>query len=166
VRGWPFYAENSVVIDAPKSVVWKSISSPGNLNDSHPFCQENTVQNWPGEESVDTLEYLNGFIIVRKFQSWNEGEGYSLLTGREGGRQSFVEWSLSEVNEKRTLLKIRVHPHLLSNWNRITASLAYLFYIRPKLKKYLYSVTRGFEWHIKNRKKIPRNHFGEHPWFS
>ena len=166
MRGWPFYAENSVVIDAPKSEVWKSISSPGNLNNSHPFCQENTVQNWPGEESVDTLEYLNGFIIVRKFQSWNEGEGYSLLTGREGGRQSFVEWSLSEVNEKRTLLKIRVHPHLLSNWNRITASLAYLFYIRPKLKKYLYSVTRGFEWHIKNRKKIPRNHFGEHPWFS
>ena len=166
MRGWPFYAENSVVIDASKSVVWKSISSPGNLNNSHPFCQENTVQNWPGEESVDTLEYLNGFIIVRKFQSWNEGEGYSLLTGREGGRQSFVEWSLSEVNEKRTLLKIRVHPHLLSDWNRITASLAYLFYIRPKLKKYLYSVTRGFEWHIKNRKKIPRNHFGEHPWFS
>lgn len=166
MRGWPFYAENSVIIDAPKSEVWKSISSPGNLNNSHPFCQENTVQNWPGEESVDTLEYLNGFIIVRKFQSWNEGEGYSLLTGREGGRQSFVEWSLSEVNEKRTLLKIRVHPHLLSNWNRITASLAYLFYIRPKLKKYLYSVTRGFEWHIKNRKKIPRNHFGEHPWFS
>ena len=166
MRGWPFYAENSVIIDAPKSEVWKSISSPGNLNNSHPFCQENTVQNWPGEESVDTLEYLNGFIIVRKFQSWNEGEGYSLLTGREGGRQSFVEWSLSEVNEKRTLLKIRVHPHLLSNWNRITASLAYLFYIRPKLRKYLYSVTRGFEWHIKNRKKIPRNHFGEHPWFS
>ena len=166
MRGWPFYAENSVIIDAPKSEVWKSISSPGNLNNSHPFCQENTVQNWPGEESVDTLEYLNGFIIVRKFQSWNEGEGYSLLTGREGGRQSFVEWSLSEVNEKRTLLKIRVHPHLLSNWNRITASLAYVFYIRPKLKKYLYSVTRGFEWHIKNRKKIPRNHFGEHPWFS
>lgn len=166
MRGWPFYAENSVIIDAPKSEVWKSISSPGNLNNSHPFCQENTVQNWPGEESVDTLEYLNGFIIVRKFQSWNEGEGYSLLTGREGGRQSFVEWSLSEVNEKRTLLKIRVHPHLLSDWNRITASLAYLFYIRPKLKKYLYSVTRGFEWHIKNRKKIPRNHFGEHPWFS
>ena len=100
MRGWPFYAENSVVIDAPKSVVWKSISSPGNLNDSHPFCQENTVQNWPGEGSVDTLEYLNGFIIVRKFQSWNEGEGYSLLIGREGGRKSFVEWSLSEVNEK------------------------------------------------------------------
>ena len=166
MRGWPFYAENSVAIDAPKSEVWKSISSPGNLNNSHPFCQENIVQNWPGEESVDTLEYLNGFIIVRKFQSWNEGEGYSLLIGREGGRKSFVEWSLSEINEKRTLLKIRVHPHLLSDWNRITASLAYLFYIRPKLKKYLYSVTRGFEWHIKNRKKIPRNHFGEHPWFS
>jgi hypothetical protein len=78
VRGWPFYAENSVVIDAPKSEVWKSISSPGNLNGSHPFCQENTVQNWSGEESVDTLEYLNGFIIIRRFQTWNEGEGYSL----------------------------------------------------------------------------------------
>ena len=166
MRGWPFYAENSIVIDAPKSEVWKSISSPGNLNDSHPFCQENTVQNWPGEESVDTLEYLNGFIIVRKFQSWNEGEGYSLLTGREGGRQSFVEWSLSEVYEKRTLLKIRVHPHLLSDWNRIVAFLAYLFFIRPKLSKYLFSVTRGFKWQIKNKRRVPRNHFGKHPWFS
>tara|TARA_Y100000748_G_scaffold205504_1_gene172048 strand:- start:256 stop:756 length:501 start_codon:yes stop_codon:yes gene_type:complete len=166
MRGWPFYAENSVVIDAPKSEVWKSISSPGNLNDSHPFCQENTVQKWPGEQSVDTLEYLNGFVLIREFQTWDEGEGYSLMIGRDGGRQSFVEWSISEMSEKRTILKIRVHPHLLSDSNRITASLAYLFYIRPKLRKYLFSVTRGFKWQIENKKRIPRNHFGKHPWFS
>ena len=166
MRGWPFYADNSVVIDAPKEVVWKAISSPGNLNDSHPFCLENKVLNWQGEESVDTLEYLNGFVIVRRFQTWDEGDGYSLMTGREGGRQSFVKWEISEVSAERTLLKITVHPHLLSDRNRITASLAYLFYIRPKLRKYLFSVTRGFAWQIKNKKKIPRNHFGEHPWFS
>ena len=166
MRGWPFYAENSVVIDAPKSVVWNAISSPGNLNDSHPFCLKNTVQNWPGRESVDTLEYLNGFVLIREFQTWDEGEGYSLMIGRDGGRQSFVEWSISEINEKSTVLRIRVHPHLLSEWNRIAASLAYLFYIRPKLKRYLFSVTRGFKWQIKNKKRIPRNHFGKPPWFS
>ena len=166
MRGWPFYVENSVFIDAPKSVVWNAISSPGNLNDSHPFCKKNTVQNWPGEESVDTLEYLNGFVLIRKFQTWNEGEGYSLMIGRDGGRQSFVEWSISEINEERTILKIRVYPHLLSDWNRIVGSLAYLFFIRPKLSKYLFSVTRGFKWQIKNKRRVPRNHFGKHPWFS
>ena len=166
MRGGPFYADNSVVIDAPKSEVWKLISTPGNLNDSHPFCKENTVQNWPGEESVDTLEYLNGFVLVRKFQTWIEGEGYSLMIGRDGGRQSYVEWSISEISENKSMLKIRVHPHILSDWSRITASLAYLLYIRPKLRKYLFSVTRGFKWHINNKKKIPRNHFGKHPWFS
>ena len=126
MRGWPFYADNSVVIDAPKSEVWKLISTPGNLNDSHPFCKENTVQNWPGEESVDTLEYLNGFVLVRKFQTWIEGEGYSLMIGRDGGRQSYVEWSISEISENKSMLKIRVHPHILSDWNRVTASLAFL----------------------------------------
>ena len=166
MRGWPFYAENSVIIEAPKSEVWKSISSPGNLNDSHPFCKENTVQNWPGMGSVDTLEYLNGFVLIREFQTWDEGEGYSLMIGRDGGRKSFVEWSISEISEIRSTLKIRVHPHLLSDSNRITASLAYLFYIRPKLRKYLFSVTRGFKWQIENKKRIPRNHFGKHPWFS
>ena len=166
MRGWPFYAENSVVIGASKVEVWKAISSPGNLNDSHPFCLENRVVNWQEEKSVDVLEYLNGFVIVRRFQTWNEGEGYSLLTGREGGSQSFVVWKLSEVSEEKTLLKIRVHPHLLSDWNWLIASFAYVLYIRPKLKKYLFSVTRGFEWHIKNKKKIPRNHFGPHSWFS
>ena len=115
---------------------------------------------------MDTLKYLNGFEVVRKFQTWDEGEGYSLMIGRDGGRQSFVEWSISEISEEKSTLKIRVHPHLLSDWNRITASLAYLFYIRPKLRKYLFSVTRGFKWQIKNKKKIPRNHFGKHPWFS
>ena len=166
MRGWPFFAENSVVIEAPKSVVWNQISSPGNLNDSHPFCLENRVLKWHGKDSIDTLEYLNGFVLVRRFQTWEEGDGYSLKVGREGGRQSFVVWELSEVSENRTMLKIRVYPHLLSDWNRITASLAYIFYIRPKLRKYLFSVTRGFEWHIMNQKKTPRNHFGSHPWFS
>jgi hypothetical protein len=115
---------------------------------------------------VDTLEYLNGFVLIREFQTWDEGEGYSLMIGRDGGKQSFVEWSISEIDEKSTILRIRVHPHLLSEWNRIAASLAYLFYIRPKLKRYLFSVTRGFKWQIKNKKRIPRNHFGKHPWFS
>ena len=112
------------------------------------------------------MEYLNGFVLVRKFQTWIEGEGYSLMIGRDGGRQSYVEWSISEISENKSMLKIRVHPHILSDWNRITASLAYLLYIRPKLRKYLFSVTRGFKWQIKNKKKIPRNHFGKHPWFS
>ena len=55
-------------------------------------------------ELLLTLEYLNGFVLIREFQTWDEGEGYSLMIGRDGGRKSFVEWEISEIDEKRAIL--------------------------------------------------------------
>jgi len=41
-----------------------------------------------------------------------------------------------------------------------------MLYIRPMLKTYLSSVTRGFEWYVTSGEPVPRNHFGRHSWFS
>ncbi len=41
-----------------------------------------------------------------------------------------------------------------------------LLYIRPLLKKYLYSVVNGFEYYLQTGKPVSKNHFGAHPWFS
>ena len=72
--------------------LWKLISSPGNLNDCHPYCLNNEVLQWDEEGHKDCLIYLNGRTYIRNFQSWNEGSGYTLNIGEEGGKQSFVIW--------------------------------------------------------------------------
>jgi hypothetical protein len=39
-------------------------------------------------------------------------------------------------------------------------------FVKPNLKKYLESVLGGLDWYLKNKKTIPKNHFGKHKWFS
>ena len=41
------------------SELWKLISAPGNLNDSHPFCSKNEVIVWDETNHIDKLLYLN-----------------------------------------------------------------------------------------------------------
>ena len=39
-------------------------------------------------------------------------------------------------------------------------------FIQPMLKKYLSSVTDGLKYYLENNKKIKKNQFGTHMWFS
>ena len=146
--------------------LWELISSPGNLNDCHPYCLSNDVIQWNEEGHKDCLIYLNGRTYIRKFQSWNEGKGYTLDIGEEGGRQSFVIWSIEEISENKSKLSITVYPYLLAKLPRIISFLPYTIWIRPRLEKYLKSVLTGFEFVAINNKPVPRNYFGRHPWFS
>ena len=70
--------------DCSTDELWSLISAPGNLNDAHPFCKTNEALTWNGEEHVDRLEYLNGRTYVRRFQTWNPGEGYTPAHRRRG----------------------------------------------------------------------------------
>ena len=146
--------------------LWKLISSPGYLNDCHPYCLNNEVLQWDEEGHKDCLIYLNGLTYIRNFQSWNEGSGYTLNIGEEGGKQSFVIWSIEEISENKSKLSITVYPYLLANLPRIISFLPYTFWIRPRLENYLKSVLTGFEYVSINNEPVPRNYFGRHPWFS
>ena len=146
--------------------LWKLISSPGNLNDCHPFCLRNDVLQWNDEGHKDCLIYLNGRTYIRNFQSWDEGNGYTLNIGEEGGKQSFVIWSIVEISENKSKLSITVYPYLLAKLPKIISFLPYTIWIRPRLEKYLESVLTGFEYVSVNNKPVPRNYFGRHPWFS
>jgi hypothetical protein len=44
--------------------------------------------------------------------------------------------------------------------------LPHLFVLRPRLRAYLESVVRGYEWYITKGEPVPRNQFGAHPWYS
>ena len=39
--------------DISSSELWDLISTPGNLNDCHPFCQTNEVLEWSDEVHTD-----------------------------------------------------------------------------------------------------------------
>ena len=56
------------------SELWKLISAPGNLNDSHPFCSKNEVIVWDETNHIDKLLYLNGRLYIRKFKTWEENK--------------------------------------------------------------------------------------------
>lgn len=161
---WPISVSRE--INAPVDQVWGAISRPGNLEDCHPFCDKNPVDVWPGPGAKDEIHYLSGWIMQRRFIKWIEGIGYDLEIGRPGGNQSFVSWRIKEVEEKQSILRISVYPHALQNLPVLVRWLPHHAYIKPQLRKYLQSVTRGFEWYIINDEPVPRNHFGYHPWFS
>lgn len=161
---WPVSAQRTIA--APASRVWDVISSPGNLEDCHPFCEKNPVLEWPGPQSRDEVHYLSGWMYERRFCNWIDGVGYDLNIGRRGGSQSFVSWRITEIDDRNCTLKITVYPHTLQNIPAVIRWLPYLVKLRPALKSYLESVVMGFEWYVMRDEAVPRNQFGRHAWFS
>ena len=146
-------------------MLWKTISSPNYLNDTHPYCDNNSVIHWEKDLHEDELVYLNGLTYRRKFSDWKPGEGYDLWIGNSNKNQSFVEWRIIEEGNG-VRLSITVYPFLLSTWPKVLSFLPYFLYINIKLKSYLNSVLSGIGWFIEENTPVPRNKFGKHSWFS
>ncbi len=161
---WPVTVARPISASANK--VWGVISMPGNLELCHPFCAQNPVVEWPGEGARDEVHYLSGWVYERKFCQWRDGVGYDLEIGRSGGGMSFVSWRITPLDSHNCILRITVFPHILQNTHLAIRWLPHLLYIGPKLRSYLSSVTRGFEWYVTRGEPVPRNQFGRHPWFS
>lgn len=161
---WPVGATRALSVSNTR--VWEAISTPGNLEFAHPFCESNPVSSWPGSGSRDEIHYLNGRVYERRFTNWIEGVGYDLEIGPPGGESSFVSWRIHPVDEETSRLEIVVCPYILEHQPVAVRWVPYLFVVRPRLRSYLSSVLRGFEWWITNNEAVPRNRFGRHPWFS
>ena len=154
-------------INCNKKDLWKFISSPGYLNLCHPFCKHNEVIQWDNNKHCDILIYLNGIKYIRNFYKWDEKKGYSLLIGGKNKEKSKVVWKISNNRKSsKANLKITVFPYFMRKYPKIISNIPYRLYIKPKLSDYLESVTKGIKWYIEEKKSIPRNYFGKHPWFS
>jgi hypothetical protein len=164
VLRWPVAAAQPVA--APAEKVWEVMSRPGNLELCHPFCEKNPVKVWPGPESRDEVHYLSGWIYERHFRQWVEGVGYDLEIGRPGAAKSTVSWRISAIDPQNCILTIMVYPYLLQNIPVVIRWLPHVLGLRPRLKSYLESVVRGFEWYVTRGDPVPRDQFGKHPWFS
>lgn len=161
---WPVAVAQSIA--APAAEVWEAISSPGSLEPCHPFCARNPVQVWPGDNAHDEVHYLSGWVFERRFLRWIDGVGYDLEIGRRGGGKSLVSWRISSPEEPGCVLRITVFPHALQRVPVILRWIPHHLRLRPMLRDYLLSVTKGFEWFVTRGEPVPRNQFGRHPWFS
>ncbi|MAJ98831.1 MAG: hypothetical protein CMD07_06175 [Flavobacteriales bacterium] len=149
----------------PLNEIWDVISSKNNLELFHPFCKTNKIIDWCGVNSSDLLIYLNGRCYTRTFLSWHKNKGYTLTIGSNKSKLSYVEWSLYNEYGKN-YIKISIYPYLLKKIPRFISYIPYKLYIIPKLKSYLSSVLNGLDFYMNNNKKITKNQFGKHSWFS
>ena len=163
-RRWS--ASYTMDFDIDAAALWEVISTPDILEASHPFCQSNNSIQWDKDNHSDVLVYLSGRTYTRRFQTWSEGDGFTLLIGEEGGPQSYVVWELATIGREASRLTITVYPYILAKLPRMLAFLPHILWVRPRLQTYLKSVISGFQYHIEHGEKVPRNHFGRHPWFS
>ena len=160
------YVESKVDFNLPKSKILKLITEPGNLNKYHPFCKKNEIIKWPGNGSVDILEYHNGMRFKREFFNWSDN-GYDL---KIGGRRNMaiVNWVV-EGDENNSSLRVRINPNI-KNYvpikSRLIQRLLWLIYIKPMLQSYINHVIKGFSHFMKTDKVILQNQFGTHIWFS
>jgi len=161
---WPVSAVQR--IQAPATDVWETISAPGNLESCHPFCAENPVTVWPGSGSIDEVHYLNGVVYERRFNAWFENVGYDLEIWHRRQRIANVRWRIEASADTECRLAITVCPFALQHVPTILRWVPHHLKIRPKLKSYLQSVVRGFDWYVTKGESVPRNQFGKHPWYS
>ena len=160
------YVESKVELNLPKSKILNLIREPGNLNKYHPFCKKNEIINWPGNGSVDHLEYHNGMKFNREFYNWTDN-GYDL---RIGGKRNMaiVNWVV-EGDERRSSLRVRINPNI-KNYilieNRLIQRLFWFLYIKPMLQSYINHVIKGFNHFMKTETNVLPNQFGTHRWFS
>ncbi len=161
---WPVSVSRKFGVSTER--IWDLITKPGNLEDFHPYCKKNLVQEWPGEGSKDEVHYFSGWVLLRKFVNWEDGRGYDLLIGREGGRKSYVTWRLSEDQEGMGSLRITIFPHNLQHFPIGIRWIPHITIIQPGLNSYLDAVLQGLEWFIISGKPVRKDQFGTHKWFS
>ena len=93
---------SEVIINCSTVKVWKVISSPNNLNHSHPFCKANTFQKWGKVGARDTIKYYNNLVLNRYFIEWREGKGYDLIIAKGNQNLAKVTWEILEIENAQS----------------------------------------------------------------
>ena len=160
------FVEATASFDISKKSILELIREPGSLSKYHPFCKRNDAITWPGDNSEDQLEYLNGLTFNRKFFNWSDN-GYDLEIGKNK-KMALVNW-IVKGNDSLSSLTIRINPEIRNYVpvkNKYLQYLLWFLYVKPKLQSYINHVIKGFKFYIETGKKVQSNQFGKHRWFS
>lgn len=167
----PSVISYKAIINASSDDLWEVISSPGNLNNCHPFCKKNTVITWARVGAEDTIEYHNGLVLNRLFTAWNEGEGYELLIGKKSYPYAVAKvlWKITAINDQISELSIMIHSYpdiALKKYTILLRGLIRDMYFIPAMSKYVKSVVKGFKFFTETGRSVEKNQFGYNRMFS
>ena len=157
--------EYSKLIDCDPDKIWEIITMRSNLEIFHPFCKSNRVIEWPGKESVDEIEYLNGLTLRRNFIDWKHKIGYDLYIFQIGRPASHVSWRIMKRDNK-TILSIEVSPYLFNQRHKLLNFFPFFLVIKPLLLNYLKHVISGVKLYAEKGERVKDNHFGKNILFS
>ena len=160
---------SEVIINCSTVKVWKVISSPNNLNHSHPFCEVNIFQKWGEVGARDTIKYYNNLVLKRYFIQWREGRGYDLIIAKENQNIAKVTWEILEIEKDVSKLKIslKIYSEIaLKKYPSCIVPFIKQIYFLPNMEKYLLSVVKGFKYYIETGNDVQRNQFDNSPMFS
>jgi len=155
----------SIILPITSLKLWSIISSPNNLENFHPFCKKNKTLKWPGLGSSDEIHYYNGDVYKRNFVKWINNVGYDLIIGKEKHNQSFVKWRIKDMDTK-SKLTISIYPYIFNMNSKLFDFFPFFIIIKPSLNFYLKNIGKGLLFHVKTNKKVTKNQFGSHKWFS
>jgi hypothetical protein len=142
------------------------MASAGALAWYHPFCSSNPVATWPGVGAQDSIHYLSGVVLHRRFTAWREGQGYDLEIGSAGGAVSRVRWELVPMGTERSQLTISIWPSALLGYPPAVRWVLHRCWLLPMLRRYLRAVLRGLEHYLTTGRVVAPNQFGRVWFFS
>lgn len=157
-----FNISRKIFLNHSPSTVWDTVSSKNALEFYHPFCLKNDVIE---HEKKDELIYLNGLTYIREFTTWQPNQGFELYIGRKEGKKSKVVWEI-QAQAEGCEIKISIYPYRSHKIGKLAYPFVRFFVIKPKLEKYLASVLKGLAHYLDTKRKVEKNQFGTHPWFS
>ena len=156
--GPPITHTQSLPVSAEKA--WELISRPGNLEDFHPFCERNPVENWPGVGSKDLIYYYSGLVLVREFEAWYDGTGYDLTASAADDMRFKVTWRIHPGDDQHSSLTLTIKQVDQQLSEKKLEQYARL------LNKYLQQVGQGLAFYLRTGERVTRNQFGSHRFFS
>ncbi len=156
----------SHVIEAASGSIWQVITPPGHLEQVHPFCRENAVEQWPGVGSRDTVTYYSGVHYQRDFVAWHEGTGYDIDIGPPPHKTARVAWRIKALDDQRSELSIEVTPYLKSGLSESRKHTYEQRFFGDVIALYLDSVVRGVDHVVTTGQAVRENQFGTHPIYS
>ena len=165
MKKFNFKLSHSMKLNVSRDKLWSLISSEGNLEFYHPFCKKNIAKNWPGINSIDELQYYNGDIYTRRFINWIENVGYDLYISKKNYPSSLVNWRIQESNGI-IKLNIIIYPYVFNTGYKILNIIPFYTFVKPSLNNYLKSIEKGLIYYLETNKKVKKNQFGNHNWFS
>lgn len=146
--------------------VWQIMATPGALVRYHPFCSDNPVAAWPGVGAQDTIHYLSGLVLHRRFTDWQEGRGYELQIGNDRWPSSHVRWELVATGANESELTISIWPAAVVGFPSVLRWVLRRWYLLPLLRRYVRAVLRGLDFHLTTGRVVTPNQFGRVRLFS